>query len=271
VDTQLEDKAIPTTGSTSGIGREVPILAAAADCRPDIHQIVIDGVVQRYHVAGTGPVCLAHPGGPGAPYEYLRMPRLEESLTMVYVEPIGTGESGRLAEMTGYTVEAYARFLHGIIEHLAEPRVYLMGHSHGGFVAQAYALQHPERLAGLILYSTAATTVTEFWAEARRNADAFVERHRGGERATEAVEAAAAFHAIVASRRPAAVPGSQRRSPAVRRPVVAGGDRHQNAGGRRAVRLHARHAVGRGTGCGHSRCRIDRSRTKRPLRAPGGA
>lgn len=34
------------------------------------------------------------------------------------------------------------------------PKVYLLGHSFGGMLAQAFAAQHPSYLAGLILYST---------------------------------------------------------------------------------------------------------------------
>jgi len=32
---------------------------------PGRHQVQIDGVRHVYHVAGTGPVCLVHSGGPG--------------------------------------------------------------------------------------------------------------------------------------------------------------------------------------------------------------
>ncbi|MEU2033738.1 alpha/beta fold hydrolase [Nocardia amamiensis] len=52
---------------------------------PGVHAFDSDGVTQRYHVYGSGPVCLAHPGGPGIHWEYLRMPALEQHLTMVYV------------------------------------------------------------------------------------------------------------------------------------------------------------------------------------------
>ena len=56
----------------------------------------VDGIRQVYHVAGRGPVCVAHSGGPGIHWAYLRSPELEERFTMVYLEPVGTGESGRL-------------------------------------------------------------------------------------------------------------------------------------------------------------------------------
>ncbi|MGW1886623.1 alpha/beta fold hydrolase [Streptomyces sp. NPDC001970] len=90
-------------------------------------------IEHRYHVAGTGPVCIAHSGGPGTSWEYLRMPLLERSLTMVYAEPVGTGASGLLADPREYTLATYTHFLHAVIEPLALPDTVLLGHSHGGF------------------------------------------------------------------------------------------------------------------------------------------
>jgi proline iminopeptidase len=144
------------------------------------HTIDLNGIAQRYHVHGTGPVCVAHSGGPGVFWEYMRMPHLEEHLTMVYVEPIGTGGSGRLASHPdGYTRDRYVEALDGLIDHLATGPVYLLGHSHGGFVVQRYALTHPERLAGIILYDSAPVTGPEHGAEFVRKIEEFVARNDG--------------------------------------------------------------------------------------------
>ncbi|MCB4858459.1 alpha/beta hydrolase [Sphingobium sp. PNB] len=130
---------------------------------PGSHLVTVENVPQAYHVAGRGPICIAHPGGPGADWGYMRMPLLEERMTMVYLEPIGTGASGTLPEHPkGYTIDRYSLQLHGLLTTLDLSNVFLLGHSHGGFVAQEYALAHPERLAGLILYATAAVTGPEF-------------------------------------------------------------------------------------------------------------
>jgi proline iminopeptidase len=132
------------------------------------HTIELDGVQQCYHVAGNGPICVAHSGGPGIGWEYLRMRPLEEHLTMVYVEPVGTGESGRLADDADYTMDTYVRYLHAIVEDLgAAGPIALIGHSYGGFVAQKYALAHP--VDALVLYDTSPVTGAEFFGEAVAN------------------------------------------------------------------------------------------------------
>jgi proline iminopeptidase len=141
------------------------------------HSIAIEGVRQVYHVMGTGPVCLVHPGGPGFGWEYMRMPALEQHLTMVYLEPVGTGDSGRFTDPRDYRIDRWMRFIHGVVEHLGLPRVFLLGHSYGGFISQRYVLHHADRLQGLILYATAPVTNAEFWGMAMSNLMGFPRRH----------------------------------------------------------------------------------------------
>ncbi|GLY16342.1 hydrolase [Kineosporia sp. NBRC 101677] len=150
-----------TTDSTAGL------------LAPGAHEIDIDGVRQSYHVAGRGPVCVAHPGGPGLNWSYLRSAELEEHFTVVYVEPVGTGRSGRPSR---YGLSTYVHFLSVLIERL-DQAVYLLGHSHGGFVAQAYALTQPQLLAGLILYSTSPQAGPGFWSEGMRSLASYPQRH----------------------------------------------------------------------------------------------
>ncbi|KMS88028.1 MULTISPECIES: alpha/beta fold hydrolase [Streptomyces] len=147
---------------------------------PGTHTYRLAGLVQRYHVHGSGPVCVAHSGGPGIFWEYMRMPALEEHLTMVYVEPVGTAEDSRLpSHPHGYTRERYSSFLKTLINRLGVPEVHLLGHSHGAFVAAYHALHHPEQLAGVVLYDGAPVTGPEHAAEAGRMVEAFVAKHAG--------------------------------------------------------------------------------------------
>jgi pimeloyl-ACP methyl ester carboxylesterase len=138
------------------------------------HEFLVDGVRQVYHVAGSGPVVVAHSGGPGIDYGYLRSPELEDHFTMVYPEPVGTGESGRLST---YDLATYVRFLGELVDHLGERSVRLLGHSYGGFVVLRYALQRPDRVAGLALYDSSPTAGPEFWEVAMAGLAAYPERY----------------------------------------------------------------------------------------------
>jgi pimeloyl-ACP methyl ester carboxylesterase len=166
--------------------------ARSTPLAPGPHVVRVSGISQRYHVAGTGPVCLVHPGGPGVGWEYLRMAALERILTLVYLEPVGTGESGRLPDPQDYRLDTYVRCLHGVIDHLGLPRVSLLGHSHGGFVAQRYALEHPDKIARLVLYATSPVAGPDFWADALENVRQFAVRNAPR---PEAAQIAAAFGA----------------------------------------------------------------------------
>ena len=156
-----------------------------------MNSIIVNGVRQVFHVAGHGPVMIAHSGGPGAEYSYLRSAALEEHFTMVYLEPVGTGESGRLPSGGTY-MDTYVDFLYAVVQHLNEPRVLILGHSHGGLIAQRFALRYPERVAGLVLYSATPTTDAAFWAAATAEVAAYAERYA---EVPGAAEAAAAIEA----------------------------------------------------------------------------
>jgi proline iminopeptidase len=137
------------------------------------HQITANRHVLAYHVHGKGPYCIVHSGGPGFDWTYDRMPAVEASLTMIYLEPIGTGASAKLASPGDYTLPRYAEELEGFRGALGLEKVWLLGHSHGGFVAQLYAIAHQEHLLGLILYDTAPRLDAEFAASYDAHAKQF--------------------------------------------------------------------------------------------------
>ena len=66
------------------------------------HRITVNGAELAYAVHGRGPFAIALPGGPGFGGAYLRMPEVEQHLTVIYVDPIGTGASARLADPAQY-------------------------------------------------------------------------------------------------------------------------------------------------------------------------
>jgi pimeloyl-ACP methyl ester carboxylesterase len=153
--------------------------------------VEVNGIAQRYHVYGQGAaVLVAVPGGPGVSWDSLRMPEVERTMTVAYVEPIGTGDSGRLpTHPNGYTRAVYAEALDRVLDDLGDERVHLLGHSYGGFVAQYYAAHHPERLAGLVLYESAPVTGAEHQAEAARQVGEFARRNDGNPELPAVLEA----------------------------------------------------------------------------------
>nr|WP_315382277.1 alpha/beta hydrolase [uncultured Sphingomonas sp.] len=154
------------------------------------HTLLLEGVQQHFRVAGAGPCCIVHSGGPGIDAGYLRIPLLETHLTMVYLDPIGTGASGRLpTHPTGYSVDRFADQVLALLEATGIHRPYLLGHSHGAFVVLEAALRRPDAVAGLLLHAGAASTGGGFMAAAAARIDDFVRRHLGTPEA-ESVRAA---------------------------------------------------------------------------------
>jgi pimeloyl-ACP methyl ester carboxylesterase len=121
-----------------------------------------DGRTLGYHTMGSGPVLLCHPGGPGFSSLYFGdLAGLWERFTLVLLNPRGTGNSSRPADPRAYQVDDYVSDVEELREHLGLERMLLLGHSHGGVVAQAYAARHPGKVKSLVLASTLARFGTE--------------------------------------------------------------------------------------------------------------
>lgn len=133
------------------------------------HVVSVGGVELAYHVRGKGPLCVVWPGGWAMEWTYLRMPELEKHLTLLYVEPAGTGASGRLPDPASYTLARDVAMLEELRAALGMQAFWLLGHSSGGFVALQYALAHQKHLAGLVLYDTLPAWDAEVIAEATAN------------------------------------------------------------------------------------------------------
>ena len=110
-----------------------------------------------YQKMGTGPVLVCHPGGPGFSSLYFGdLAGLWERFTLMLLNPRGTGNSGRPKDPRAYQIEDYVADVEELRVHLGLEKLLLLGHSHGGVVAQAYAARHPGRVQRLVLASTLA-------------------------------------------------------------------------------------------------------------------
>jgi proline iminopeptidase len=115
-----------------------------------------------YRREGSGPVLVCHPGGPGFSSRYFGdLAGLGGSFTLVLLNPRGSEGSDRPSDRRAYATEDYVSDLEDLRAHLGLEQMLLLGHSHGGVVAQAYAAAHPDRVEKLVLASTLARFAKE--------------------------------------------------------------------------------------------------------------
>jgi len=141
------------------------------------HVLEIEHTERVVHVRGNvrseQPPAIVIAGGPGLAWDYLALPpAIEERLALVHLELVGTGASARLDDPREYTRARDVADIEAVRTHLDAKEIMLVGHSYGGFVALEYALAHPQHVAGLVLYDTAATSGPTLWADIRANLDA---------------------------------------------------------------------------------------------------
>ncbi len=115
-----------------------------------------------YRQMGNGPMLVCHPGGPGFSSLYFAdLAGLWERYTLILLNPRGTADSDRPSDRRAYQVDDYVEDVEALRDHLGIERLMLLGHSHGGMVAQAYAAKYPARVRKLVLASTLARFAPE--------------------------------------------------------------------------------------------------------------
>jgi proline-specific peptidase len=114
-----------------------------------------DGGTLTYRREGAGPVLVCHPGGPGFSSLYLSdLAGLGDAFTLILLNPRGTAGSSTPADPRAYTTADYVADVEELRLHLGANDLNLLGHSHGGVVAMAYAGQHPTRTRRLVAADT---------------------------------------------------------------------------------------------------------------------
>jgi proline iminopeptidase len=121
-------------------------------------QIKVNGVRLFFDVEGSAfrpPLLILH-GGPGidhSPYRELG-PRLSPFFQVFYLDQRGSGRSEAGAPET-WNLDTWAADVFHFCEALGLEKPTVLGHSFGGYVAQAYASRYPEHPSRLILAGTA--------------------------------------------------------------------------------------------------------------------
>jgi proline iminopeptidase len=150
------------TGSCS---RETPAAAPATPSRGVLKSedgfVDSNGVLIYYKTFGVGrPLLILH-GGPGASHDYFLpyLIPLARTNRLIFIDERGSGQSQKLDDPSGYTIENMAEDVEAVRQGLGlGDEVSLLGHSFGGALAQAYALKYQSHLTHLILASTFSST-----------------------------------------------------------------------------------------------------------------
>jgi len=129
-----------------------------------------DGLTLAYERRGSGPLLVCHPGGPGgSAAAFGDFAGLDDTFELVLLCPRGSLGSDPADD---YSLASYVGDVEVLREHLGVEQLDLLGFSHGGCVAIAYAAAHPAHVRRLLLVDTLAVWGEEAEAVMQRGVEA---------------------------------------------------------------------------------------------------
>ncbi|MGX1372624.1 pimeloyl-ACP methyl ester carboxylesterase [Streptomyces canus] len=119
--------------------------------QPDSRFVVVDGLQIHYKRAGRGPALVLLHGSASSLQHFDRAADLlSESFDVIRPDLPGCGLTGPRSDRD-YRIPAYTATVADFLEALAVPHYAVAGNSLGGNIAWNLALDHPERVTGLVL------------------------------------------------------------------------------------------------------------------------
>lgn len=116
-------------------------------------QLYANGIQIAYEINGTGiPLLLIAGLGYDRRMWQQMVPELAHHFQVITFDNRGVGDTDKPSG--AYTADMLAADTLGLLDQLGIEKTAIMGHSMGGFVAQAFALNYPQRLSHLILSAT---------------------------------------------------------------------------------------------------------------------
>jgi pimeloyl-ACP methyl ester carboxylesterase len=145
-----------------------------------VHHVDRNGVRIAYRATGTGPaLLLTHGYGASSHMFESNMAALADIRTVAAWDLRGHGATDYPSDPAEYTSQASIDDMLGVLDDIGGDRAVLGGHSLGGYLSLLFALEHPERIDGLVLIGT---------GPGFRNADARAKWNRMTERYAESLE-----------------------------------------------------------------------------------
>jgi pimeloyl-ACP methyl ester carboxylesterase len=151
----------------------LPVLttsAAGAILAFEMPHLSIKGLDIHYKEKGQGfPTLLIHGYTGNLQNWILQVRALAKRYRVISLDLRGHGLSAKPTQREDYSLELFAADIYGLLDALAVPECYLVGHSMGGMVAQEFVLRHPEMVRALVLVDTAADLPQDMpWEERAR-------------------------------------------------------------------------------------------------------
>lgn len=121
------------------------------------------GELTHYHDLGEGtPVLFLHGSGTGvtaAANWWLNLPDISQDVRTIAIDSIGYGQTV-VAEDTEYGIREWANHAVRVLDALGIEKTWIVGNSLGGWVGFQFAIDHPDRLAGIISMGTGGAKLT---------------------------------------------------------------------------------------------------------------
>ncbi|MBV7281255.1 MULTISPECIES: alpha/beta fold hydrolase [Corynebacterium] len=121
------------------------------------------GEITHYHELGEGtPILFLHGSGTGvtaAANWWLNLPQIAEFGRCIAIDSIGYGQTV-VAEGTEYGIRQWVEHAIRVLDALGIEKTWIVGNSLGGWLAFQFAIDHPERLAGIISMGTGGAKLT---------------------------------------------------------------------------------------------------------------
>jgi pimeloyl-ACP methyl ester carboxylesterase len=115
----------------------------------------INGLALNYEVSGWGEAVVFLHGYTGSMQDWAnQIPVLSPRYKVVTIDHRGHGKSAAPSREEDYSVKLLSDDAFGLLDLLNIKKCCLVGHSLGGFTALQFAVEHPDRLAGLVLVDT---------------------------------------------------------------------------------------------------------------------
>jgi pimeloyl-ACP methyl ester carboxylesterase len=125
--------------------------------QPKEHYINIENTRVRYVELGAGPDIVLIHGNAGSvdDFDFRRLGSLCRNYRLIAIDRPGHGRSDRPRDSDA-TLPYQTHLLHETLSHLGIIRPVLVGHSWGGSLALAYAVDYPKELSAIVLLAPAA-------------------------------------------------------------------------------------------------------------------